>query len=130
MPYPKAYDGQVPLGKMAITAAGTTTPLSVNCGNFGGAIGGTPSNPPVPGAAAVQFTIQASAQNSGNLYLLPRGATAAGNPSLIMAVLSPGGSITFPAGLQGPGMQPENYVLDTDAASGTQNAYGFATLPG
>lgn len=129
MPIPQSYCGQVPLGKMSITAAGTTTQLSVNCGNFGGAIGGTASNPPVPGASAQQFTIQADKANTGNLYLLPRGKTAAGNPASIMCQLQAGQSVTFPAGIGGPGMQPENFCLDTDAGS-TQNAYGYATMVG
>ena len=131
MPMPQSYCGQVPLGRMAVTAAGTTTPLSINCGNFGGTVpAGNYLNPPSFGQAAMQFTVQALVGNSGNLYLLPRGKTAVGNPEAIMCILGPGQSITFPAGLQGPGMQPENFVLDTDAVSGTQYAYGYATLGG
>lgn len=131
MGYPQSYNGTVPFGKMAIAAAGTTTPLSANCGSFGGqTIGTNYLNPPVPGATAQQFTIQADQANSGNLYLLPRGKTAAGNPASIMVQIPPGGAVTFPVGLTGPGLQPENFVLDTDAVSGTQNAYGYATLNG
>ena|SRR5271156_1542839 len=132
MPYPQSYNGQVPFGQMAITAAGTTTALSVNCGAFGGQISGADyKNPPVPGGAAQYFMIQAGLSNSGNLYLLPRGKTAAGNPASIMAILPPGSSIPFPfSAASGPGLQPENFVLDTDAVSGTQYAYGYATLNG
>lgn len=130
MPLPQSYDGQVPLGKMTISAAGTTTSLAVNCGNFGGSISGPDYRTPgLPGGAAVQFTIQADPANSGNLYLMPRGKTASGNPASIMAILSPGGSITYPNVSTGPGMQPENYALDTDGA-GAQNAYGFAAMQG
>lgn len=131
MPVPQSYNGQVPLGQMAITAAGTTTLLSVNCGPFGGAIGGSPSNPPPPGAAGEYFMIQAKASNTGNIILLPRGKTASANPASIMAVIPPGGSIPFPYSASGsPGLTPENFCLDTDAVSGTQYAYGYATMRG
>lgn len=129
MPLPQSYNGIVPLGKIAITAAGTTTLLSVNCGPFGGAVGGTPSNPPVPGAAADYFMIQADLNNSGNLYLMPRGKTAVGNPAAILAQLPPGSAIPFPySSGGGPGLTPENFCLDTDAVAGTQNAYGYAAM--
>ena len=131
MPQPKSYNGQVPFGKIAISAAGSPAPLSQNCGPFGGAVSGPNYlNPPSPGCAAQQFTIQAFPGNSGNIYLLPRGKTAAGNPEAIFCVLFPSGAVTFPEGLGGPGLQPENFVLDTDAGSGTQYAYGYATLVG
>lgn len=130
MPLPQSYDGQVPLGKMTIAAAGTPTSLAVNCGNFGGSISGPGyQNPGLPGGAAVQFTIQSDPSNSGNLYLMPRGKTVTANPGSIMAIIFPGGSITYPNLSTGPGMQPENYALDTDGA-GAQVAYGFATMQG
>lgn len=129
MPIPNSYNGITPLGKMAITAAGTTTLLSVNCGVFGGAVGGTPSNPPVPGQAADYFLIEADSANGGNLYLMPRGKTAAGNPTFILAQIPPGGAFPFPYSAGGgPGLQPENFCLDTDAVSGTQHAYGYAAM--
>jgi hypothetical protein len=131
MPIPQSYNGQVPLGKIAITAAGTTSLLSTNCGPFGGNVGGTALQPAVPGTAAQYFLILADQNNSGNLYLLPRGKTATGNPTSIMAIIPPGGSIPFPfSGDAGPGLQPENFCLDTDAGSGTQYAYGYATMRG
>src|SRR6185437_4382035 len=120
----------VPLGKIAIAAAGSPAALSQNCGPLGGQKGTNWQAIPVPGTACQQFTIQAAAANGGNLYLLPRGNTASANPSAIMAVLSPGSAITFPAGLAGPGLLPENMVLDTDAGSGTQYAYGYGVLVG
>ena len=128
MPMPQSYNGQVALGKITVATAGTPVSLAVNCGSFGGAVGGTASNPPVPGAAATQFWLQAAVGNGGNLYLLPRGQTAAGNPTAILAIIGPGGSIPFPYTSNGPGMQPENYVLDSDAASCV--AYGYATMQG
>lgn len=129
MGYPQSYNSQVPLGRITVTAPGATVLLSVNCGPFAGQVAGADyRNPPVPGGAAEYFMLQADPNNAGNLYLMPRGKTAAGNPTSIMAVLPPGSSIPFPfsAG-SGPGLTPENFCLDTDA-SGT--AYGYATLAG
>lgn len=123
------YNSFVPLGQLAITAAGTTTPLSANCGPYGGQVGSDWQNPPVPGSAFRYVEIQADASNTGNLYLLPRGNTASSNPEAIMAKITPGASAPFPTGIMsGVGFTPENFVLDTDAVSGTQYAYGFATL--
>ena len=132
MPTPMSYNGITPFGKMAIAAAGTTTLLSVNCGPFGGGVNANPVNylnPPVPGASADYFTIQADLNNSGNIYLLPRGKTASGNPTSILAQIPPGGAIPFPyAAGGGPGLTPENFCLDTDAGSGPQYAYGYAAM--
>lgn len=129
MPTPMSYNGITPFGKMGITAAGTTTLLSVNCGPFGGGVPGPNYlNPPVPGASADYFTIQADLNNSGNIYLLPRGKTASGNPTSILAQIPPGGAIPFPyAAGGGPGLTPENFCLDTDG-TGTQYAYGYAAM--
>jgi hypothetical protein len=72
--------------------------------------------------------LQADIANTGNLYLLPRGNTAAGNPGVIIAKIAPGASLPLPTGVMiGAGFVPENFCLDSDA-SGTQNAYGFASL--
>jgi hypothetical protein len=72
--------------------------------------------------------IQADSANSGNIYLLPRGNTAAANPGTILAKIGPGGSLPFPAAIMsGVGFTPENFCLDTDATSGTQYAYGYGT---
>ena len=123
------YANLVPLGRCPVTAAGSPGQLYYNCGPLGGQTAAPGSNAGVPGTAIQQFTLQAG-NNSGNLYLLPRGKTAAGNPEAIMAILFPTGSITFPAGLGGPGLLPENLVMDTDAVSGTQYFYGYGVLVG
>lgn len=123
------YPSFIPLGRLAITAAGTTTLLSANCGPYGGQAGGSWQNPPLPGNAWRGMEIQADPSNSGDIYLLPRGKTAAGNPEAIMAKIGPGGSLPFPASsMIGCGFTPENFCLDTDAESGTQYAYGYGTL--
>jgi len=115
----------VPLGKMAITAAGTVTPLSVNCGPLEGSTGGGLYSY-AAGRPLRQITVEASSSNTGNLYLLPRSNTAAGNPGNIIGVLAAGASVTIPSSLlDGNGITPETLVLDTDAASGTQYAYGY-----
>lgn len=117
------YVSTVPFGKCSITAAGTPTPLSQNCGQLQGTVAG------IPGQVLVQITIQAATANTGNLYLLPRGNTASANPDAIMLELAAGGSVTLPVGLiDDNGYLPENFVLDTDAVSGTQYFYGFGIL--
>jgi hypothetical protein len=122
------YANLVPLGKCTVSAPSTTTQLSVNCGPLGGQVSSQANPLPVPGTACQQFTLQADPGNAGNLYLLPRGMTAAANPASIMAILAPGAAITFPAGLTGPGLLPENFVMDTDAGSGF--FYGYGVLVG
>src|SRR5208283_4044666 len=123
------YSSFVPLGQISITAAGTTTALSVNCGNYGGQQGTGWKNPPVPGNAWRAMVIIADTGNSGNLFLLPRGKTAAGNPEAIFGKIGIGGSLPFPnAVMLGVGFTPENFVLDTDATSGTQLAFGYGVL--
>jgi len=119
----------VPLGKLTITAAGTTVLLSANCGPLGGQPITNWQNPPAPGQAFRFVEIQADPSNSGNLYLLPRGKTVTANPGSIIALIGPGGSLPFPNGIMaGVGITPENFCLDTDAGSGTQYAYGYGTL--
>jgi len=123
------YNALVPLGTLTISAIGATVPLSVNCGPYGGQ---TELGNYVPGNAFRGFMLQASADNSGNLYLLPRGKTAAANQDLIFAVLVPGESLVFPmSGMSGIGVLPENFCLDTDAVAGEGYlavAYGYGTL--
>src|SRR6266568_5746457 len=129
MPNPQTYVSLVPLGKIAITAAGTPSPLSQNCGPLAGQIGGSNYlNPPIPGSLLRQVTIQSATTNSGNLYLLPRGKTATGNPESILLQIGIGGAATSPSGLMSESILPENFVLDTDAVSGTQNAYGYGVI--
>jgi hypothetical protein len=122
------YNALVPLGEIAITAAGSPTPLSVNCGPYGGQTGTYP-NAPVPGNAWRGFELQSAVGNGGKIYLLPRGKTAVANPEAILAIIGPGGSLTFPmSSMSGVGVLPENFVVDTDAVSGTQYVYGYGTL--
>ena len=47
---------------------------------------------------------------------------------VVMAQLPPGGSITFPSGLTGPGLLPENFVMDSDL--GALVFYGYGVLVG
>lgn len=122
------YGNLVPLGKCTIASPGTTTALSVNCGPLGGQVASQANPMPVAGTACQQFTLQADSSNGGNLFLLPRGKTATGNPEAIMAILPPGAAITFPSGLTGPGLLPENLVMDTDAGTGI--FYGYGVLVG
>lgn len=125
------YANVVPFGKCTVSAPSTTTPLSVNCGPLGGQVISQANPLPVPGTSCQQFTLQADAGNGGNLYLMPRGATFAANPNLVLAQLPPGASIPFPFSAGGgPGLVPENFVMDTDAASGTSAFYGYGVLVG
>ena len=82
---PQSYVSIVPLGKLTITAAGTTTKLSANCGPLQGQLPGPNYlNPPVPGARIRQFWLQNSTTSSGNIYLLPRGKTFSANPESVI----------------------------------------------
>jgi hypothetical protein len=118
----------VPIGQLAITAAGTTTLLSANCGTYGGQTAAPGTTAWTPGAAWRGMEIQADPANSGNLFLLPRGKTASANPGSIIAKIGPGGSLPFPAvAMSGIGFTPENFCLDMDG-TGTQYAYGYGIL--
>ena len=122
------FNALVPLGRLSVTVAGTTIPLSTNCGPYGGQQGTDWKNIPVPGNAWRGFMLQAAPGNSGNIYLLPRGKTASANPESIFGVIGPGGSLQFPqSNMTGVGVLPENFVLDMDG-SGTQICYGYGTL--
>lgn len=126
---PAQYPSIVPIGRLSITAAGTTTLLSANCGPYNGQVGGTWANPALAGSAWRYMELQADISNTGNLYLLPGGNTAAANPGTIIAKIAPGASLPLPTGIMvGNGFVPENFCLDTDAVSGTQLAYGFGSL--
>lgn len=129
-PSPMSYNNIVPLGKNAVPTAGTPVPLSNTCGPLAGTVQNqaTPLAPATIGRKVQQFTLQADSSNAGNLYLLPRNKTAAGNPDQILAILAPGASIPFPvASAGGPGLLPENFAFDTDM-SGTNYFYGYAVL--
>jgi hypothetical protein len=123
------YSSLVPLGTITITAIGATVALSVNCGNYGGQ---GSSGSYVPGNAWRGMEITADPGNSGNIYLLPRGKTAAANPEAIFAKIGPGGSLSFPnSSMAGVGILPENFCLDTDAAAGVGYkcvAWGYGTI--
>lgn len=121
MPNPR-FPNICPLGKLTVTTAGTTVPLSTNCGALGGQVGGTEQSPPLSGTSLRQITLAADKANTGQVFVLPRGNTAAGNPALIIAVIGPGQQVTLPPSGSQFGMLPENFVLDTDTAS--QSVYG------
>lgn len=113
------YPNLQPLGVLTVTAPGTTTPLSYNCGPMQGGTVGTWANPPLPGCAMRGVTLQASAAtNVGNVYLLPRGSTYAANPGNVLAIIPPNGNpVAFPFGyLLDNGILPENFCLDADTA--------------
>jgi hypothetical protein len=115
----------IPIGKITVAVVGTPVPLSFNCGPYGGQQGTDWKNPPVPGMAWRFMEIQGDNDNLGNLYLLPRGKTAAGNPGSILAKIPPGGSIPFPSSVMGAnGFTPENFVLDSDAVNCVAYGYG------
>lgn len=117
-----------PLGILVVTAPGTTTLLSLNCGNLGGGASGSWASPPLPGSAFRGVVLQApSNTNVGNVYLLPRGNTLAANPGTIVAIIPPNGvPVPVPYGvLLDNGMLPENFCLDTDTAGNTVYGYGI-----
>lgn len=117
------YGNIIPLGKLTVTAAGTTTLLSANCGSLGGSATGTTNSPPTSGRALREIQLFADKANTGQIFVLPRGNTVAANPGNIIAVLVPGSPVSLPRGVShAAGMLPENFVLDTDTAG--QVAYG------
>ena len=118
------YNALVPLGALVVTTPGATVLLSANCGPYGGQQGTDWKNIPVPGNAWRGFMLQSDPGSGGNLYLLPRGKTAAGNPEAILGVIGPGGSLMFPMStMTGVGVTPENFCLD-----GVGTAYGYGVL--
>lgn len=122
-----SYPNITPLGSLTVTAPGTTTLLSANCGSLGGGSTGTPSNPPLSGTAFRGIVLQAaSPTNVGNVYLLPRGSTFTGNPGNVIAVIPPNTIVPVPYGtLLSNGILPENFCLDADAAGNTVYGYGI-----
>lgn len=118
-----SYPNLVPLGKITVTAAGTTVLLSINCGPLGGSVVGNTYSPPPPGNALRQIQLMADKANTGQVFLLPAGKTASANPSLILAVITPNNPAILPRGVMlANGLLPENFCLDTDTAS--QIVYG------
>lgn len=126
---PGQYTSFPPIGQLTIATPGTTVLLSVNIGPQSGQVNGANYlAPPVPGIAWRNMQIQADPGNPGNIYLLPRGNTAAGNPGSIMAKIGPGGSWPpLGAPLMNSGFVPENFCLDCDTA-GTNLAFGYGSL--
>jgi hypothetical protein len=116
-----------PLGQMTVTAPGTTTNLSINCGLLGGGASGSSTNPPLPGSALRAIVLQSTPNtNVGNVYLLPRGSTFAANPGNVIAVVSPGQTVAIPyTGVIQNGILPENFVLDADTAGNVVFGYGM-----
>lgn len=106
----------VPLGNLAVTAAGSTVLLSANCGPLAGKIGAPGSNAGVPGTPLRQI-ILTNSSTTATAYLLPRGSTASANPGNIIAAIMPLQQITIPNGqpFEG-GILPENFCVDGSAA--------------
>lgn len=126
------YPNLQPLGALTVTAPGTTTLLSANCGPLSGGTMGTWQNPPLPGSALRGVVLQAAIQNVGNMYLLPRASVAwSGSPPVfngasIIAVIAPGQTVPIPYGqLLDSGLLPENFCLDADTAGNTAFGYGI-----
>jgi len=106
----------VPLGNLAVTAAGSTVLLSANCGPLAGQIGAPGSNAGVPGTPLRQI-ILTNSSTTATAYLLPRGSKASANPGNIIAAIMPLQQITIPNGqpFEG-GILPENFCVDGSAA--------------
>lgn len=123
------FPNLVPLGKITVTTAGTPVLLSINSGPLAGQIGDPKNynNPPVPGQALRQVLLSADADNTKNVYVLPRGYTASANPALIIAAIAPGQTIALPHGfLAGESLLPENFVVDADTDGGILYGVGFS----
>lgn len=120
-----------PLGTLTVSAPGTTTLLSANCGSLGGNTVGTQSNPPLPGTRLRGIVLQAplslpSGTNVGNVYVLTRGSTFTGNPGNVIAVIAPGSTVSIPYGvLIENGILPENFCLDADTGGNSVIGYGI-----
>ena len=125
---PSTYPVLVPLGKLTLTGAGTTVNLAVNCGAQAGQVQnqGTPNVVALPGKPFRQLILT----NVGNgvAYLLPRGAQAALNPSLIMLAIPSGATVYLPNGQPFENaFLPENFDLDCSAAC---TVYGCGVVNG
>jgi hypothetical protein len=67
----------------------------------------------------------ATGANTGNIYILPRGYTAAANPALIILALAPGQIAALPPSGSQLGMLPENFVVDSDTGPNVLYGCGF-----
>ena len=108
----------VPLGNLAVSAAGSTVLLSANCGPQSGQIGAPGSNAGLPGTPFRQIILTNPAAVAGaTAYLLPRGNTASANPGNIILAIPPQQTIAVPHGqpFEG-GILPENFCIDGSAA--------------
>lgn len=122
------YPNIQPLGKIVVTTAGTPVLLSTNCGPMAGGASGSSANPPLPGSAFRAIVLQSPATgNTLNVYLLPRGNTATGNPGNIIGILYASGStLVVPyVGIIENGILPENFVLDADTSGNFVYGYGI-----
>lgn len=119
------YVTLVPLGNLVCATQGTTIPLSTNCGALAGQVGGTQSNPPLPGQALRQLILTATGNDA---VLMPRGTTFTGNPGSVVAYLPKGVPVAIPHGqpFEG-GILPENFVIDVPAAAAS-TVYGCGIL--
>lgn len=113
---PNTWPTIVPLGKITLSGAGSTVNLAVNCGPMGGQIQnqGTPQVVAIPGTPFRQLVLTYIGAGTG--FLMPKGKTAAGNPTLIIAVLVNNVPLYLPNGqpFEG-GFLPENFDLDCSA---------------
>ncbi len=116
----------VPLGTLTVSAASTTTLLSLNCGSLQGqAQGNDYTKPAVPGTPLRQITL-INVTAATTAFLMPRGKTAAANPDLIIMALPPNVPVTIPQGQPFEnGLLPENFCLD---GSATCTVYGCGVL--
>ena len=125
------WNSIVPLGIMAVTTAGTTTPLSANCGALSGQqqFPVSLTSPPIPGQALCQIALTNLAASGGaTAYVMPRGNTASANPGNVIAAILPQQTIAIPpVVLPSSGIVPENFCLD-QSGSTPINIVGFGVV--
>ena len=122
------YATLVPLGQLNVVG-GTPLALSTNCGALGGQTAKPNTLTSTSGTPFRQLILtNSAAAGGGNLYLLPRGNSFAGNPGTVIACIPPGATQPIPYGqpFEG-GILPENFVLDSDAGK-SPVAYGCGVL--
>lgn len=119
------YSGMLPLGKFTIAAAGTTQLLTANCGSQNQSSLATQGVIPTKVYRYVQ--LQAPTSNTGNIFLLPKGNTAAANPGNILAIVPPGATVPIPPGTIARGsIALDSFCLDTDTSGSV--CYGMAIV--